>query len=525
MGDVLPNQQSFKFNKSRKVNREPVELGNVTKKVQNAILSILDMYFACKCDEFTDSQIDSLDNMGTIMEAHIKVLWSLKQGIMYEEPRETQMRKLHAHNHIGQHIRLFGPIIYADTDTYESAHKFFTTGVWRGTSKRLGTLNKEMSTASVIQSHAMHLNFYTKLLKDDGISQCQKAFGPKVTNDSLTINPFTNVCDIRFVITSDLDRDGNNILRGHGIHRDLFKDSLFGHSGLPSIKHLSQHLKRRWGNNVSTWTKLTKANSLGEFSIVRAASYQGSKDSAVGKGVIYATSNYRGEGKRYDYVKVKVVVEDQHGEEVEDYAVAQVLLILQAHAYEMKENKRVLKHSQWFFIVQYMETIKNIGELTSKPHTSHQHMSQLKWELANQSGRISSNKTTFSIDLITLDSIAGSAMVIPCFSFHEKVKNKKTAKKIDTPIAGKPDVSDVFWYIDRMFFDRSGWEELEIHNSSNSSNTNTNEINVNNIQSFINNNTIQPAEEIKEAEDFPEFYYAENDEDISNVLDNENEDY
>jgi hypothetical protein len=154
-------------------------------------------------------------------------------------------------------------------------------------------------------------------------------------------------------------------------------------------------------------------------------------------------------------------------------------------------------------------------------------MSQLKWELANQSGRISSNnKTCFSIDLITLDSIAGSAMVIPCFSFHEKVKNKNVkVRKVNTPITGKPDVSDVFWYIDRMFFDRSGWEELEIHNSSNSSNTNRNEINVNNIQSFINNNTIQPAEEIKEAEDFPEFYYAENDEDISNVLDNEHEDY
>jgi hypothetical protein len=208
---------------------------------------------------------------------------------------------------------------------------------------------------------------------------------------------------------------------------------------------------------------------------------------------------------------------------VEVYAVAQLLIILQAHAYEMKQNKRVLKNSQWFFIVQYMETIKNIGDFTSKPHTSHQYMSQLKWEQANQSGsRISSNKTTFNIDLITLDSIAGSAMVIPCFSFHEKVKNKKTAKKIDTPIAGKPDVSDVFWYIDRMFFDRSGWEELEIHNSNNSSNTNTNEINVNNIQSFINKNSIQPAEEEEIKDDFQEFYHADN-EDISNILDNEHD--
>ena len=42
MGDILPNQNSFRFNKKvvgkgSKVKRDPVELGNVTKKVHNAI--------------------------------------------------------------------------------------------------------------------------------------------------------------------------------------------------------------------------------------------------------------------------------------------------------------------------------------------------------------------------------------------------------------------------------------------------------------------------------------------------------
>jgi len=51
---------------------------------------------------------------------------------------------------------MVGPIVYADTDAYVSAHKLLTSGVWRGTSKRLGKLNKVISTASVIQSHAGH---------------------------------------------------------------------------------------------------------------------------------------------------------------------------------------------------------------------------------------------------------------------------------------------------------------------------------------------------------------------------------
>jgi len=52
MGDILPNQQSFRFNRRVRIknNEEihPVELGNVTKKVQNAILSVLDIFLLVK---------------------------------------------------------------------------------------------------------------------------------------------------------------------------------------------------------------------------------------------------------------------------------------------------------------------------------------------------------------------------------------------------------------------------------------------------------------------------------------------
>ena len=41
-------------------------------------------------------------------------------------------------------------------------------------------------------------------------------------------------------------------------------------------------------------------------------------------------------------------------------------------------------------------------------------------------------------------------------------------------------------------FCRSGWEELKVH--KNIDGNNRNEINMNNIQSFIDKNSIQPAE-------------------------------
>jgi len=66
MDDVLPNQESIKLNKGavdKKVISDIVESGNITQMVHEAILSVHDMYFACKYVDFTDSKIFSLENM------------------------------------------------------------------------------------------------------------------------------------------------------------------------------------------------------------------------------------------------------------------------------------------------------------------------------------------------------------------------------------------------------------------------------------------------------------------------------
>ena len=71
----------------------------------------------------------------------------------------------------------------------------------------------------------------------------------------------------------------------------------------------------------------------------------------------------------------------------------------------------------------------------------------------------------------------------------------------------KPVFSDVFWLLDRKFFDRSGWEELVIENN-NTSSTTSNEIHRDNMQSFINSNFIAPAQE---EQDEDEELYEEGD--------------
>jgi len=52
---------------------------------------------------------------------------------------------------------------------------------------------------------------------------------------------------------------------------------------------------------------MTRFDTMYEFSIARAVSYEGSKDGGVSNEVIYAMSK---SFKRYDYVTVKVNIDD-----------------------------------------------------------------------------------------------------------------------------------------------------------------------------------------------------------------------
>jgi hypothetical protein len=122
--------------------------------------------------------------------------------------------------------------------------------------------------------------------------------------------------------------------------------------------------------------------------------------------------------------------------------------------------------------------------ISNKPNTSqHEHIKHLQWERNIVGGK-------FTINMINMDCLVGSAMVIPYFS--NIVSNKKIGPP---PTIGNPIISDTFWYLDRKFFDRSGWEELVVVDTNTDENTNNfinnQSINSNNIEAFINENCIQ----------------------------------
>jgi len=92
-------------------------------------------------------------------------------------------------------------------------------------------------------------------------------------------------------------------------------------------------------------------NTNTEFSVVRAANYEESKESGVGKGLIYATANNAGKGPRYDFVTMNTNYTDEKtGELVVNYDVSQVLIIIQVHVYKnihIQLIRQTSYHSKW----------------------------------------------------------------------------------------------------------------------------------------------------------------------------------
>jgi len=90
--------------------------------------------------------------------------------------------------------------------------------------------------------------------------------------------------------------------------------------------------------------------------------------------------------------------------------------------------------------------------------------------------------------MISWNTIVRSAMVRIPFHFLREETRKTIGNKYNPSTLLF--FVDKFWYIDWMFFDRSGWEVLKVHKSTAS---NTSVINASNIQTFIDKNVIKPT--------------------------------
>jgi len=68
MGDILPNDERFRYKTKSSSSISQVLIGKIARKVLNVIDSVLDLYFASKSDEFTVHQINILKPTSNSLE-------------------------------------------------------------------------------------------------------------------------------------------------------------------------------------------------------------------------------------------------------------------------------------------------------------------------------------------------------------------------------------------------------------------------------------------------------------------------
>ena len=185
-GKILPATDTFKYSarnnasgeKMRKV--ESVMIGNVTKIVQRAILALLDFFYSICRAEFNPQDVEAIEKLSQHAYEQFQDLDHLKRELLFDR-RGNMMRKTHYLFHTGYWIRLFGSLSQFNTESFEAAHRAFTTGNYERTSKRHSTMNEEMHMKSLWNKHLDLVNFRSKMISDnqDLREKYMIKYGPK----------------------------------------------------------------------------------------------------------------------------------------------------------------------------------------------------------------------------------------------------------------------------------------------------------------------------------------------------------
>jgi hypothetical protein len=171
------------------------------------------------------------------------------------------------------------------------------------------------------------------------------------------------------------------------------------------------------------------------ISLLRGLTIEGNVESKLGKVHLYATNKFM-DRKRYDFV----VVQCEH-----HVQPAQLLVIFQ--------YDRPARSPRFYAVVRYLRT----SAQKEQPPASHQSPFQMyEWEqkpsaLTSSNKRRRSKVKEFMYGIIDCKQIVTPAFVQSVF-----------CKKKPLPICANPKWTDRFWYMERRYSDRGGWDDITI---------------------------------------------------------------
>ena len=443
-GDVLPNSGDFVFTN----NNQNIRLGNVTAKVQRAIVSLLDCYFECKRKVWTKENLDILEHKLKLMYLHVGLLWELKQAVLLSSTRKLpKMKNLHKHLHFPMFIANMGSLNKCDTSTYESLHKEVTTGMWRNTSRRHGSMIYEMTNLCIRKYHQRHLTLMENMVRY-GSAYAETLRGYKAPDD-VVFDRVKNINNFRFYIGDGEVINGFDCWHKVCRHAYLPDPSAFKSKVLRDLKSvLQEDYSIDLEHDVCRFKDDQKPY---ELMFIGGVSYEGSNESAIGKGTIYATPMY---GKSQDRVnpahipRHDTVLVRYECNGTDSYVPARIILMIQVNS--LTDHIEDNHETKILLLVQYMVLQPKRDDGRKKPTKESGDVMLGDVYVWDREVGPKGRGSRFIYQLIPIQTI-----VRPVF-----VANRFWSTDKDEYNVLRPNIADIFHVLDRKFFDRSGWEQL-----------------------------------------------------------------
>ncbi len=377
-------------------------------------------------------------------------MWELHHKIVSDKDPTFAMRKLHYISHFPEHISRFGSLLHTDTGSYETAHKSYTTGVWDMTSKRMSSQYEEMSKSMLLQSTIIALDCIRAIKIDD-----IRTFHPKLSPEYMSYRRIggkkASVCSLLIKRLTHVTPEGIEEVKYEiKVKSKTTKDAML-------FKEYATHNSLKMQSTKSI-VRLLRSGGIdiealihdnAQLNILQGLKYEANIESGLGEGFIYATNNFNGTGKsRHDFISLQL----EDGEGIEYQQLAIVLVCLQSYC----EGKS----SKFYMIVQTLEKV--IEKRGDVPVYRPPHFTLWKWEqeITDENGKLQFQGK--SLYCFSTAAIAEVACVIPRF---KKASKRQVESQSSTGGPGSISTSkdDRFWYVNRKFMDRSGWEDgLEV---------------------------------------------------------------
>jgi hypothetical protein len=382
----------------------------------------MDCYFAIRTSPLTNERIKIIKQKLNIMYIHFIALFQCNRKFLEEEKiLLPESRKIHAIQCTMPHfLQFMGNIDIADTASWESVHRLMTVSLWERTSKKLCSMNEEMSKAAMLLNYRSTVDLIDAV-NNHSLDKYIKYVGPHIGPEIVVTEPIRNRSHYLLVL------DSTNNLECHN-EESIRLDNVLKGSSLTG-RSITKLIVDKFGVNffLGLSTKLV---------LVTGISIEGNVESKIGKIHLYATNQFKKNILRYDFAMIQIS---------DGLQPAQILAFL------LRECDNIIQN---FAIIRYLRpSFEQPSAIYNCPFT------QYEWEYMN------SASIKPIVDIIEVSTIAGPAFMTPVFQSNKR-----------SPTCSKPNRSDKFWYLHRNFFDRAGWEDIHTINEDSRFNINDLEI-------------------------------------------------